>query len=68
MKNKPDGPLSKKSTVVRDAEVYQRLLDIAARTDEEEGVRQGLEDAKKGKSRPIREFFAEFEAKRGISR
>jgi hypothetical protein len=28
----------------------------------EEGIRQGLEDAKAGRLRPIREFFAEFEA------
>ena len=35
--------------VVQDAEAYQRLLDIAARADAGEGIRQGLEDAKKGK-------------------
>ena len=43
-------------------------LDIAARADAEEGIRQGLEDAKKGKIRPAREFFDEFEAKHGIPR
>src|SRR5271166_6182121 len=36
--------------IVQDAEAYQRLLDIAARSDAEEGIRQGLEDAKKGRS------------------
>jgi hypothetical protein len=45
---------------------YQKLQDIAASVDTEEGIRQGLEDAKKGKLRPVREFFAEFEAKHGI--
>jgi hypothetical protein len=35
---------------------------------ESEGIRQGLEDAKQGRTRPAREFFAEFEAKHGISR
>ena len=35
---------------------------------ESEGIRQGLEDAKKGKTRPAREFFAEFEVKHGIPR
>jgi|SRR5271157_1380924 len=57
----------KAAAVVQDAEAYQRLLDIAAQADAAEGIRQGLEDARKGKLRPIREFFAEFEAKHGIS-
>jgi len=56
------------AAVVQDAESYQRLLDIAARTSEEEGIRQGLEDAKNGKARPAKEFFAEFEVKHGIRR
>jgi prevent-host-death family protein len=58
----------KAAAVVQDAEAYQRLLDIAARVDAEEGIRQGLEDAKKGKIRPAKEFFEEFEAEHGISR
>jgi len=58
----------KAAAVVQDAEAYQRLLDIAARVDAEEGIRQGLEDAKKGKIRPVNEFFDEFEAKHGIPR
>ncbi len=51
----------KAAAVVQDAEAYQRLLDIAARADVREGIRQGLEDVKKGKTRPVREFFAGFE-------
>jgi len=58
----------KAAAIVQDAEAYQRLLDIAARADAEEGIRQGLRDAKEGKVRPIREFFSEFEAKHGIRR
>ena len=58
----------KAAAVVQDAEAYQRLLDIAARLDEAEGIRQGLKDAKRGKIRPAKEFFAEFEAEHGISR
>jgi prevent-host-death family protein len=58
----------KPAAVVQDAEAYQRLLDIAAHSDAEEGIRQGLEDAKKGKVRPVEEFFADFEARHGISR
>jgi hypothetical protein len=37
-------------------------------SDAEEGIRQGLADAKHGKVHPAREFFVEFEAKRGIPR
>jgi prevent-host-death family protein len=58
----------KAAAIVQDAEAYQRLLDIAARADAEEGIRQGLEDSKKGKTRPAKEFFDEFEAEHGISR
>ena len=52
---------------VQDAEAYRRLLDIAASADAEEGIRQGLENAKQEKLRPLREFFCEFEAAHGIS-
>ena len=55
------------AAIVQDAEAYQRLLDIAARADADEGIRQGLEQAKRGEGRDIEEFFAEFEAKHGIS-
>jgi prevent-host-death family protein len=58
----------KAAAVVQDAEAYQRLLDIAAAADVREGIRQGLDDAKKGRTRPAREFFAELEAKYGLSR
>ncbi len=58
----------KAAAVVQDAEAYQRLLDIAAAADVREGIRQGLEDARKGRTHPVREFFAEFEAKYGLSR
>jgi PHD/YefM family antitoxin component YafN of YafNO toxin-antitoxin module len=58
----------KAAAVVQDPEAYQRLLDIAAQADVEEGIRQGLDDERKGKLQPIREFFAEFEAAHGIRR
>jgi prevent-host-death family protein len=58
----------KAAVVVQDAEAYQRLLDIAAGADAREGIRQGLEDVRKGRTRPVREFFRDFEAARGISR
>ncbi len=58
----------KAAAVVQDAEAYQHLLDIAARADAEEGIRQGIENAKEGKLRPARQFFDEFDADHGISR
>jgi prevent-host-death family protein len=57
----------KAAAIVQDAESYQRLLDIAARADFHEGIRQGLEQAKRRKGRDVEEFFAEFEAKHGLS-
>ena len=58
----------KVAAIVQDAGAYQRLLDIAAYADAEEGIRQGLEDAKRGKVRPAREFFDDFEAEHGLPR
>ena len=58
----------KAAAVVQDAEAYQRLLDVAASADAKEGVRQGVEDARKGKGRDVEEFFAEFEATHGLPR
>jgi len=58
----------KAAAVIQDPEAYQRLLDIAAQAEAREGIRQGLEDARKRRSRPAKEFFKEFEAAHGISR
>jgi prevent-host-death family protein len=58
----------KAAAIVRDAEAYQRLLDIAVRADADEGIRQGLEDSKQGKVRPAREVFEDFEAANGLPR
>ena len=58
----------KAAAVVQDADAYQRLLDIAAHADAEEGIRQGLEDAQQGRVRSAREFFEDFEARHGIPR
>jgi hypothetical protein len=57
----------KPELVVQTAEAYQQLLDLAARQNASEGIRQGLEDIRKGRSRPVREVFADFEAKPSIS-
>ena len=53
---------------VQGTKPYQHRIDIAASADAHEGIRQGLDDAKHGRLRPIREFFAEFEARHGIHR
>jgi len=58
----------KAAAIVQDAEAYQRLLDIAARADASEGIRQGLEDARQKNVRPAREFFDDFEAGHGLRR
>jgi len=54
-----------------DAAAIQRVVDaqrdIAARTDAGVGIRQGLEDVRKGTVRPARQFFVEFEATQGLS-
>ena len=53
---------------VQNAEALQRLLDIAASASAEEGIRQGLEDAAHGRTRPAREVFDELRRKCGITR
>jgi prevent-host-death family protein len=57
----------KAQAVVQDAEAYQRLLDIAALADAREGIRQGLEESRRGLGQDAEAFFAEFEAAHGIS-
>ena len=57
----------KAAAIVQDAEAYQRLLDISALADAREGIRQVLEQAKRGEDQDVEEFFAEFEATHGIS-
>ena len=58
----------KAEAVVQDAKAYQRLLDIAAQADASEGMRQGLEDVKKGRMRPAREVLDMFRRIRAIPR
>ena len=55
-------PIKKADAFQQEDEAKQRQLDLAAQADANEGIRQGLEDAENGRLRPIREFFAEFEA------
>jgi prevent-host-death family protein len=58
----------KAAAIVQDAEAYQRLLDIAARADAEEGIRQGLDDVARGRTRPAKEDFDQIRRKHAIPR
>jgi prevent-host-death family protein len=58
----------KAAAIVQDAGAYQRLLDIAASADAEEGIRQGLDDVATGRTRPARAAFDEIRRKHGIQR
>ena len=58
----------KAQAVVQDAEAYQRLLDIAARADIYEAIRQGADDVVQGRTRPFREVFDELRSRYGIPR
>lgn len=58
----------KAEAVVQDAKSYQRLLDVAARADILEAIRQGADDLAHGRTRPAREVFKETRHKYGIRR
>src|SRR6202040_908159 len=58
----------KAEAVVQDAEAYQRLLDIAARADVYEAIRQGLDDIAHDRMRPARKVLAGFRQRRGLPR
>lgn len=53
----------KPEVVLQSAAEYQRLRDIAAKADWEEGVRQGLEDVRNGRVYPLKEVLDEIRAK-----
>lgn len=58
----------KAEAVVQDAAAYQRLLDIAARADIYEALRQSEDDIAHGRTRPAREVFNELRRRYGIPR
>jgi len=59
---------SKAAAAVQDAEAYQQLLDLAAAATTAEGIRQGLDDLKQGRTRPAREIFDQIRTEHGIPR
>lgn len=56
----------KMSDIVPETGVYQRFLDVAALTNGEEGIRQGLDDVAHGRTRPAKEVFDEIRRKHDI--
>jgi hypothetical protein len=54
------------SLTTQEDEASQKLRDIATAADPAEGIRQGLEDVRNGRVRPVSEFFRELEAKHGL--
>jgi len=58
----------KAEAIVQDAAEYQRLLDIAARADVYEALRQSEDDIAHGRVRPAEEFFKEFRRRHGLPR
>lgn len=56
----------KAELVVQDAESYQTLLEAAEFVETIKGIRQGLEQMKRGEGRPAEDVFAELRQKLGI--
>ena len=57
----------KAELVVQDAASYQRLLDLAEAAKVVEGISQGLEDMKAGRTINLDDFKAHVRKKHGIS-
>jgi PHD/YefM family antitoxin component YafN of YafNO toxin-antitoxin module len=53
--------------VVQSAEAYQKLLDDRELLEGIRSVSRGLEQAKRGEGRPMREFLEEIAKERGIA-
>ncbi len=58
----------KAAAVVQDAAAYQRLLDIAAQADVLEGIRQGRDDVRNGRTHDARTALNAFRHDRGLAR
>jgi prevent-host-death family protein len=58
----------KPEAVVQDAAAYQRLLNIAAKANEEEAIFQVLDDVANGRTRPAKQVFDELRKKHRIPR
>ena len=56
----------KPAFILQNAAAYQRILDLAALADAREGIRQGLEELRRGEGRPVGEVFDEMREKYAI--
>ena len=54
--------------VVLAVEAYLRLAALAERMETHDAIQEGLEDVKKGRTRPVEEFFDELEKKYNLRR
>jgi prevent-host-death family protein len=52
--------------VVQSAAAYQRLVDDSDLLQTLKSIQRGLDEAKRGEGRPMREFLREIASKRGI--
>jgi PHD/YefM family antitoxin component YafN of YafNO toxin-antitoxin module len=53
--------------VVQSAEAYQKLLDERELMEALRGISRGIEQAKRGEGRPMREFLEELAREHGVS-
>jgi hypothetical protein len=58
----------KAAAIVQDDKAYQRMLDLAASANAEEGIRQGLDDMAHRRSRPARNVFDQIRRKPDVPR
>ena len=56
----------KAKVVVQDAHSYQKLVDSLDRAETLEAIRQGLEDIKAERTRPVKEFLEELRKEFGF--
>ena len=52
--------------VIQSARAYQRLIEDQELLESLRSINRGLEQAKRGEGRPMREFLEEFARERGI--
>lgn len=57
----------KAEVVVQDADSYRKLLDEVEQARALEGIRQGLEDMRAGRTQPLDEAFADIRREQGPS-
>ena len=55
------------AVILQDPTEYQRLLDLASEADEQEGLRQALDDVTAGRTYPAEEVFAAMRRKHRMS-